>query len=61
MSGPDFKDVTGRPRPQRDIEAALKYVEAEMIDNPMKMGARNTGPAFIHLTVIRDVLREALK
>jgi len=53
-------DVTGAPRPARDIEAALRFVEAEMLANPTRMGARDTGPAVIHLTVIRDVLRAAL-
>ena len=56
-----MKDVTGQPRPVRDIEAALKFIEAEMIHNPVRMGPSNTGPALIHYTVIRDVLRDALR
>jgi hypothetical protein len=51
-------DATGEPRPLRDLEAALRFVEAEMIVNPMRMGAKDTGPALIHLMTIRDALRE---
>jgi len=56
----DMIDVTGQPRPTRDIEAALRFVEAEMLASPGRMGPRDTGPALIHYTVIRDVLRVAL-
>ena len=54
-------DVTGQPRPIQDIEDALKFVEAEMIHNPVRMGPGKTGPALIHYSVIRDVLRDELK
>lgn len=57
----EMKDVTGTPRPVEDIEAALKFTEAEMLTNPMRMGARDTGPAMMHLAVIRDVLRDELR
>ena len=56
----EFEDVTGAPRPARDIEAALRFVEAEMLTNPMRMGPRETGPAVMHYSVIRDVLLDAL-
>jgi len=56
----EMEDATGTPRPARDIEAALKWAEAEIIHNPMRMGSANTGPAVMHLMVIRDVLRDAL-
>lgn len=52
----EIKDVTGEPRPTRDIEAALRWVEAEMADNPMRIRPRSTGRALMHLAVIRDVL-----
>jgi hypothetical protein len=55
-----FKDVTGTPRPTRDIEAALRCIESEMTKNPMAM-SKTGEPLLIHYTVIRDVLREALK
>lgn len=55
----DEKDATGRRLPM-DIADALRFVEAEMAENPGHMGARNTGPAFLHYAVIRDVLRAAL-
>jgi len=57
----EMKDVTGTPRPRRDIEAALKFVEADIVHNAMRMGPADTGPAIMHLTVIRDVLRAALE
>ncbi len=57
----EFVDVTGTPRPLRDIEDALRFVEAEMAANPVRMGARDTGPAVIHLYTIRDVLLEVMK
>jgi hypothetical protein len=56
----EIKDVTGEPRPTRDIEAALRWVEAEMVQNPTRMGPGMTGPAIMHLMVVRDVLRDTL-
>jgi hypothetical protein len=53
----EMTDVTGTPRPVRDIEAALRFVEAEMVKNPTRMGPNDTGPALIHYSVVRDVLR----
>lgn len=54
-----MEDVTGTPRPERDVEAALKFVEREMIHNPMARASDGT-PVLIHYTVIRDVLRDYL-
>ena len=56
----EFEDVTDKPRPVRDIQDALRFVEQEMLHNPMRMGAGNSGPALIHYSVIRDVLRDEL-
>ena len=56
-----MKDATGEPRPLRDLLAALQFVEAEMVEGPMRMGARGTGPAVIHLMVIRELLREEIQ
>jgi hypothetical protein len=53
----EFEDQTGKPRPLRDLEAALAFVEAEMIANPTRMGPRDTGPAVMHYLVIRDALK----
>ena len=58
--GVEMEDATGKPRPIADVEAALRWVEAEMIVNPTRMGPKDTGPAVMHLIVIRDVLREYL-
>ncbi len=54
----DEEDVTGTPRPPRDIEAALRCIESEMIHNPLAM-SREGEPLLIHYTVIRDVLLRA--
>jgi hypothetical protein len=56
----EFKDVTGTPRPPRDIEAALRCIESEMVKNPLAM-SKTVEPLLIHYTVIRDVLIAALK
>ncbi len=53
------EDVTGHPRPERDIEAAYHFISREMVTRPMEMGADGT-PAMLHYTVIRDALRELL-
>lgn len=60
MSVPEFEDVTGRPRSIQDIQDALRFVEQEMLHNPMRMGPTNTGPALIHYSVIRDILQDEL-
>lgn len=60
MAKTELEDVSGTPRPKKDIEAALKFVNLEIIMNPMRMGPRDTGPAVMHFTVIRDVLISAL-
>lgn len=54
-----MEDVTGQPRPERDVDAALKFVEREMIYNPLAKASDGT-PALIHYMVIRDVLRDYL-
>lgn len=43
----------------RDIEAALRCIENEMLKNPMGM-SKSGEPLLIHYTVIRDVLKDAL-
>ena len=55
-----MEDVTGKPRPKGDIAAALRFVEAEMLTNPMRMGPKDTGPAVMHYMVIREVLQSLL-
>ena len=57
MSDIEMKDVTGKPRSVEDIKAALKFVEAEMLANPMHMGPKDTGPAIVHYLVIREILQ----
>lgn len=55
-----MEDVTGKPRPKGDLEAALRFVEAEMLASPMRMGAKDTGPAVMHYMVIREVLQAVI-
>ena len=55
-----MEDATGKPRPVADVEAALRWANAELVVNPTRMGPKDTGPAAMHLIVIRDVLREYL-
>jgi len=55
----EVKDVTGTPRPERDVRAALTFIEREMVNNPLASGKDGT-PCLIHYTVIRDALRELL-
>jgi hypothetical protein len=55
----EFEDVTGRPRPRRDVEA-VRFIEADMLRNPTRT-LDGHGPALIHYSVIRDVLIEALR
>lgn len=56
----EYEDMTGTPRPVRDIEAALRCIENEMLKNPMAM-SKTGEPLLIHYTVIRDVLKETLE
>ena len=56
----EMTDVTGTPRPERDVEEALRFVENEMMRRPMALGADGS-PMLIHFTVIRDVLRDDLR
>lgn len=55
--GIEMEDVTGRPRPLADLERALRFVEAEIVCNPMRIGPKDTGPVLLHYMVIRDALR----
>ena len=55
----DMEDVTGQPRPTRDIEAALACITREIVHHPMAL-AKNGEPLVMHYLVIRDVLREYL-
>ena len=59
MADVDFKDMSGTPRSERDIEEALACISGEMIRNPMAL-SKAGGPLLLHYVVIRDVLREAL-
>jgi hypothetical protein len=55
----EMVDMTGKPRSERDVRAALDFIEREMVKNPMATGKDGT-PCLIHYTVIRDALRELL-
>jgi hypothetical protein len=58
--GIDTHDANGKPRSTADLEAALKFVEAELMANPLRMGPKDTGPAVMHYLVIREVLKAAI-
>jgi hypothetical protein len=53
-------DATGLPRPARDIEAAIRFIKADMLASFTRMGAGDTGPAAIHYVTILDALKELL-
>jgi hypothetical protein len=55
--GIETQGVTGRPWPLRDLEAALAFVNAEMVVNSGRMGPKDTGPAVMHYMGIRDALK----
>jgi hypothetical protein len=59
MSDIDMEDTTGTPRPERDIEEALKYVTKQMVIDPMAM-SKDGVPRIIHYVVIREALQEVL-
>ena len=61
MMGIEIDDANGRSWPLRDLEAALAFVEAEMVMNPARMGPKDTGPAVMHYMVIRDALRALIR
>jgi hypothetical protein len=55
----DMNDVTGTPRPARDIELALGYVTKQMVIDPTAL-SKDGVPRLMHYTVIRDALQELL-
>lgn len=56
---PEFVDMTGKPRARHDVEAALRFIEHEMVHNPMARASDGT-PVLIHYMTIRDALRAYL-
>lgn len=55
-----MEDVTGKPRPMRDIKAAFDCLRSEIVRNPMALS--NDGqPLVMHYLVICDVIRELAK
>lgn len=54
-----MEDATGRPRPTRDIEAALACISNEIVKNPMAL-SKDGQPLMMHYIVIREVLSEYL-
>ena len=52
-------DVTGTPRPDRDIEAAHQAVTLWIVKEPTAKGPDGM-PRVFHLIVIRDALAELL-
>jgi len=55
----EFEDVTGQPRPEEDIRAAIECLKSEVIYNPMGM-SRSGQPLTIHYVVVLDAMRELL-
>jgi len=60
MSGVEFEDVSGTPRPEADIRAAIRCVMSEMVKNPMAM-SKDGEPLLMHYIVIREALQELLE
>ena len=53
-------DMTGKPRSRREAEEALRFVEHEMLADPL--GVTKAGiPRLLFYTTIRDVLRDYLR
>lgn len=55
----EMRDMSGQPRRQEDIEAALQAVKVWIVKEPLAMGPDGS-PRVIHLTVIKDALQELL-
>jgi hypothetical protein len=58
MSG-EMKDLSGTPRSELEVRAALKAVEQEIVRNPMAKSSDGM-PMLFHYLTIRDTLKEAL-
>ena len=55
----EFEDVSGQPRPIRDIEEALAAITKEVVTNHMGRFKDGT-PVVLHYIVIVDALRELI-
>lgn len=55
----EFVDVSGKPRPDQDLEDALQAVKVWIVREPTAMGPDGV-PRVIHLIVIKDALEELL-
>jgi len=56
----EIEDVTGTPRPDRDVVEAMRFVTEQVVREPMAM--TKTGvPYTIHFMVIKDALLELLE
>jgi hypothetical protein len=53
------EDVSGQPRRREDIEAALKCITREIVQNPLAM-SKGGEPLVMHYLVIKDALQELL-
>lgn len=56
----DFDDRTGKPRSLDEVEAALKFLDREVVHNPLGK-ASDGSPILFHYLTIRDVLKVYLK
>ena len=56
----EMTDMTGQPRSRRDVEDALRFVEREMLTDPIGM-TKDGVPRLIFYMTIRDVLRDYLR
>lgn len=55
----DVKDVTGTPRPEREIIEAIKYLEKQILSDPMAM-TKDGQPRLIQYITMKDALKELL-
>lgn len=55
--GMELEDVTGRPRSERDLDDAERFLTKEIVLNPMAL-AKDGTPCIFHYMTLRDVIQE---
>jgi hypothetical protein len=59
MTDIKMQDVTGTPRPERQILEAIQYLEKQIVTDPMAMAKDGTPRIMVYLTM-KDALKELL-
>jgi hypothetical protein len=59
MTDIKMQDVTGTPRPERQILEAINYLEKQIVTDPMAMAKDGTPRTMMYLTM-KDALKELL-